>query len=73
MSAVEMGLDFAAIAARLEPGIEAHAVRHLLVTPVAGERADDAEDDEPAPGLMSPEDAALSAMADRRQSDRREG
>jgi hypothetical protein len=62
--------------ARLDEDVDAHAVRLLLLTPVAGLRrrtgSDDENDDDggaaPAP-FISPESAALAVMAERRKDE----
>lgn len=64
MTGMETGLDMAALAYRLDRDVDAHAVRLLLTTP--------AEDDAERGGKLSPELAALAAMAERRKT-RRDG
>lgn len=64
MAGIETGLDLAACTARLEAGVDAHAVRLLLTTPAA----DETQGGEEAPSRVSPEMAAMEAMAARRKS-----
>lgn len=61
MAGVETGLDLAAVAARIEDGVDAHAVRFLLLQPAPPPEG--TEDSRTA----SPEMAALAAMAERRR------
>lgn len=60
MAGVEMGLDLASIGHRIEEGVDAHAVRFLLLQPAPPGEGD-------VRRTLSPEVAALEAMAERRK------